>query len=164
MMEVSRIPGWGSDLYQRPGVPREKTRENGASPHERHWLELVRQVPEVRIHQTIERPHITPVFGSTAPPRGLSGVLRDYAYRYSEDKMRHWYLLVLADRVDMIEGWIEDLRAGKKPALLPSMEFRTLNKVRMGRIDPFWLGVGAAAGAGFLYLVAKRFASRRNPA
>lgn len=153
---LSRIPGWGTDLERRPGIPREKNRENGSSPHERHWLELVRQVPETKIHQTIERPHITPVFGTTAPPRGLSGVLRNYAYRFSEDKMRHWYLLAFADRIDMVEGWIEDLREGKRPALLPAMEFRTINKIRMGRLNPLWLGIGAAAGIGVLYVLFRR--------
>lgn len=164
MMEVSRIPGWGTDLERRPGIPREKNHENGSSPREKRWLELVRQVPEVKIHQTIERPHITPLFGTSAPPRGLSGLLRNFAYRFSEDKMRHWYLLVLADRIDMVEGWIEDIRDGKTPAILPAMEFRTLNRIRRGEVHPLWFGVGAAAGMGLLYFLGKRFRSRRNSA
>jgi hypothetical protein len=45
------------------------------------------------------------VFGTSAPPRGLSGAIRKYAYRrFSEGRAAHWLLLLGADRVDAIES------------------------------------------------------------
>jgi len=46
---------------------------------------------------------IPPVYGTAQPPRGLSGVLRDSAYQYPSHKARHWLILMLADRVDVLE-------------------------------------------------------------
>src|SRR5690606_6810186 len=45
----------------------------------------------------------TPVFGTAQPPHGVSGALRRAAYRLPERRARHWLLLLLADRVDMLE-------------------------------------------------------------
>jgi hypothetical protein len=48
---------------------------------------------------------LTPVFGTSTPPKGLSGVIRKYAYRrYSEARAAHWLLLLAADRVDAVES------------------------------------------------------------
>jgi hypothetical protein len=48
---------------------------------------------------------LTPVFGTSCPPKGLSGVMRKVAYkRYSEAKAAHWLLLLAADRVDALES------------------------------------------------------------
>lgn len=101
------IKGWGSDLdpKMRPGYPKEMPSDvrNVRGP------EIERQPVTVRIHQSIEHPDLTPVFGTTCPPRGLSGKLRDHAYKFSEDRLAHWLTLMLADRVDVVEGMIEDL-------------------------------------------------------
>ncbi|MCW2526411.1 MAG: hypothetical protein JWM76_1271 [Pseudonocardiales bacterium] len=44
---------------------------------------------------------LTPVFGTSCPPHGLSGTIRRLSYRrYSEARAAHWLLLLLADRVD----------------------------------------------------------------
>lgn len=134
---------WGADLEpgRRPGVPKERNRENGSSGHSSHWARIPRQKPAVKILQTVERPALTPVFGTKCPPRGLSGLLRELAFGYSEDKLRHWMLLVFADRVDMVEGWVEDLFRGKAPMILPRMEFRTLDQLR----NPKTRGKGLAS-------------------
>ena len=76
----ARIPGWGADLNQkdRPAVPRERS---------------------------VEHKFLTPVFGTSSPPKGLSGVIRKQAYaRYSEGRAAHWLLLLAADRVDAWES------------------------------------------------------------
>jgi hypothetical protein len=44
-----------------------------------------------------------PVFGTAAPIKGLSGVMRKAAYRYPDHWARHWMMLILADRVDSFE-------------------------------------------------------------
>ena len=60
-------------------------------------------------HST-ERGGVTPVFGTSVPPSGLSGMLRRRAFRRSENDVRHWMMLLLADRVNVVEGLLEDLR------------------------------------------------------
>jgi hypothetical protein len=51
---------------------------------------------------------LTPVFGTSAPPRGLSGAIRKYSYAtHSEGKAAHWLLLILADRVDAVEHHLQ---------------------------------------------------------
>ena len=57
-----------------------------------------------------ERPGITPVFGTSVPPSGLSGWIRRRAFRRSESDLRHWMLLLLADRVNVAEGLVDDVR------------------------------------------------------
>jgi hypothetical protein len=85
---------------RRPGIPRE------TPPHPAvgaHWTLPERQVSEVEVLKRKELAELPPVFGTAAPPRGLSGVLRRIAYRQSETRVRHWLLLLFADRIDAIE-------------------------------------------------------------
>jgi hypothetical protein len=44
---------------------------------------------------SIERPGLTPVFGTTVPTSGVSGAMREMAFRFSESDLRHWLLLLL---------------------------------------------------------------------
>ena len=46
---------------------------------------------------------MTPVFGTGQPLRGVSGLVRRLAYSIRETKARHWMMLLLADRVDVLE-------------------------------------------------------------
>jgi hypothetical protein len=98
----ARIPGWGADLdpKDRPSVPRERFDPdlNGA-----HWDFPERQPEKWPRERSVEHKFLTPVFGTSCPPRGLSGVVRRYAYRYSEGRAAHWLLLIGADRVDALE-------------------------------------------------------------
>jgi hypothetical protein len=55
------------------------------------------------------------VFGTSTPPIGLSGMIRRYAYKHSESTYAHWVPLVLADRIDVIQGIINDLKQGIVP-------------------------------------------------
>jgi hypothetical protein len=55
------------------------------------------------------------------PPSGLSGAMRDIAFRYSENDLRHWMLLLGADRVNVIEGILDDLAHGHVPNLWREM-------------------------------------------
>jgi hypothetical protein len=45
----------------------------------------------------------------------LSGVLRRFAFRYSESNLGHWLPLMLADRVATFEGIFGDLIRGRVP-------------------------------------------------
>ncbi len=100
----ARIPGWGADLdpRDRPAVPREQFAPGRSGAH---W-DLPERQPELwRRERSIEHKFLTPVFGTSCPPKGLSGVMRKLAYaRYSEGRAAHWLILLAADRVDAVES------------------------------------------------------------
>ena len=106
----ARIPGWGVDLdpKDRPSVPRERfdPSANGGNGH------LPERQPERWPRErSIEHAMLTPVFGTSCPPKGLSGKMRTYAYeRFSEGRAAHWLLLIAADRVDATESHLQSFR------------------------------------------------------
>ncbi len=104
----STIRGWGSDLNPatRPGVPMDKAPGIGV---EQLYPVFEQQTPHGRVHKSTEHGKLTPVFGNACPPRGVSGLIRDFAYNFSEGRLSHWLLLMAADRVDMVEELIIDL-------------------------------------------------------
>src|SRR3954451_20832891 len=79
------------------------------------WERPPRQRPTVEVLQSNERPDLTAVYGTSTPPSGLSGIIRRLAFRYSESSYGHWLPLMLADRVGVIEGVLEDLAHGHIP-------------------------------------------------
>lgn len=100
----TRIPGWGVDLdpRDRPSVPRLQfdPELTGA-----HWDFPERQPERWPRERSIEHKFLTPVFGTSCPPKGLSGVMRKFAYKkYSEGRAAHWLILIAADRVDALES------------------------------------------------------------
>ena len=100
----ARIPGWGVDLdpKDRPSVPRERFNPEGTGAH---WEFPERQEEKLPRERSIEHSILTPVFGTSAPLKGLSGVLRRYSYRrFSEGRAAHWLILIGADRVDAAES------------------------------------------------------------
>jgi len=105
----ARIPGWGSDLdpKNRPAVPREVFDPH---PYGAVWDYPDRQQEKWPRERSIEHEQLTPVFGTSCPPRGLSGAIRKFSYRrYSEGRAAHWLLLIAADRVDSVESRIRSL-------------------------------------------------------
>lgn len=113
---AGQIKGWGSDLdlATRPGVPRDKAPELGP---ESLYPPIPQQVAKVKINKSNEHGRLTPVFGTSCPPRGLSGLIRDVAYRFSEGQLPHWLVLLLADRVNVVEGLADDLARLRLPNL-----------------------------------------------
>jgi hypothetical protein len=100
----ARIPGWGADLdpRDRPSVPRLQFDPNLTGAH---WEFPDRQPEKWPRERSVEHTFLTPVFGTSCPPKGLSGVMRTYAYKkYSEARAAHWLLLLAADRVDALES------------------------------------------------------------
>ncbi|QOY96111.1 hypothetical protein IM543_09920 [Massilia sp. UMI-21] len=117
---LSHIQGWGADLDRknRPAVPMERTppRFIDAKPGDPP------QQPEtVEVLVSPERPGITPIFGTAQPPSGLSGMIRRLAFKSTENDLRHWMLLLLADRINVVEGIAEDLARGHVPNILGEM-------------------------------------------
>jgi hypothetical protein len=49
---------------------------------------------------------------------GVSGMLRRHAFKYSEGKWAHWLTLLVADRVNVIEGIISDIKQGHFPNII----------------------------------------------
>ena len=117
--ETAHIKGWGADAdpANRPAYPMERTPPRLDNVH---WDAPARQQPHVKIYHAIERPGITPVFGTSVPPRGLSGWMRRRAFRRSESDIRHWMMLLAADRVNVVEGVLADARRspGARSALV----------------------------------------------
>ena len=116
----ARIPGWGADLDRanRPGVPMERMPPRQIDADARA---LPQQPERVEVFHSIERPGITPIFGTSTPPKGMSGAIRRFAYKLSENDIRHWLLLLLADRVNVVEAIGQDLARGTIPNVLGEM-------------------------------------------
>ena len=109
----ARIPGWGADLdpKDRPSVPKEQFLPNLTGAH---WEFPERQPEKWPRERSIEHKFLTPVFGTTCPPKGLSGVIRKYSYRkFSEGRAAHWLLLMAADRVDAVESHLASFLSGR---------------------------------------------------
>lgn len=84
----------------RPGVPM----ETEPSPDEgAHWQTPLSQESEATHFHRKGIDELTPVYGTAQPPRGLSGMMRRAAYRTPEHQIRHWAMLLAADRVDILE-------------------------------------------------------------
>ncbi len=100
----ARIPGWGVDLdpNDRPSVPRERFDPDLSGAH---WELPERQPEKWPRERSIEHEALPPVFGTSCPPKGVSGAMRKYAYaKLSEGRAAHWLILVVADRVDSLES------------------------------------------------------------
>ena len=117
------VSGWGVDLdpADRPAYPMERTppRLEGM-----HWHEPEQQPLTVEVLHSTERPGLTPVFGTGQPPSGVSGFVRRAAFKYSENDIRHWLMLLFADRVNVVEGVVDDLAHGHVPNVFAEMGWR----------------------------------------
>jgi hypothetical protein len=109
------IKGWGVDADPKndPTYPmKHRTNEE----HKGYsWERPPQQPVNIEVLHSNERPNVTAVFGTSVPPSGLSGMIRRYAFKYSESSYGHWLPLLIADRVNVVEGILEDLRQGHIP-------------------------------------------------
>lgn len=156
--DLSHIQGWGADLdhKHRPAVPMEHSppRLEGAP------IAAPSQQPEhVEILVSPERPHITPLFGTSAPPSGISGMLRRLAYKMTENDVRHFMLLLLADRINVVEGIGEDLLNGHIPNVLGEMGIKAEWKHNPVGLVKKAAVVTAVASIGY-YLLKRRDSQR----
>jgi hypothetical protein len=114
-IDPAQVKGWGidADPENDPTYPY-KTRNNGE--HEGYsWERPTQQPADVEVLHSNERPNVSATFGTSVPPSGLSGMIRRCAFNYSESAYSHWLPLMLADRVGVVEGYIEDLSRGRVP-------------------------------------------------
>ena len=105
---ANAIKGWGvdADFSKRPGVPMETQPQSDPGAH---WQAPPRQVPQIEKLKRMEVSILTPVFGTCQPIHGLSGELKRRAYSIPEHKASHWLLLLLSDRVDVLESGVKNL-------------------------------------------------------
>ncbi len=117
-------------LENRPGVPMERS---PAAPEPFAPREIPPQ--ERRVEVLVEPEHdLTPVFGTAAPPHGISGAIRRAAYTFPDYRVRRWLLLLLADRLESQEARI----------------------ARVMRSPVAWIGGGLVLAAGAASLFARR--------
>ncbi len=114
----THINGWGidADPENEPTYP---MKHYTGDDHKRiNWERPPLQEPTVEVLHSNERPGLSAVFGTVSPPAGLSGAIRRFAFRNSESSYAHWLPLILADRINMIEGVIDDLAHGHIPNII----------------------------------------------
>jgi len=141
----SKIKGWGSDLdlAVRPGVPNDKAPQLG---YESLYPDIEPQVATAKVHKSTEHMRMPPVFGNVCPPKALSGLIRDHAFKFSEGQTRHWLYLVLADRVDMVEVLVSDVLRLDIPNIPKEMGMGAVLKHDKRAILK-WAGVGLGVAA-----------------
>src|SRR5690606_41807212 len=86
-------------LEDRPGVPMEAEPEPAEGVH---WEEIPRQPVRQTVLKRRGLTRLTPVFGTSVPPRGIIGLRRRVAYRIPEHLAPHWLHLKAAAPVDLI--------------------------------------------------------------
>jgi hypothetical protein len=151
-IDTSKIIGWGVDA-DPDNDPTYPYRERSGDDHSGQWRRPARQEPEVELLHSIEHKLTPAVFGTSSPPKWISGWMRRLAFRWSESHWAHWMILLGADRVNMAEGLVEDLARGKLPNIPKEMgvpaEWRH-NKTGLVKK----VGVAALIGGG-LYTLAR---------
>jgi hypothetical protein len=116
--QYKHIKGWGVDA-DPTNEPTHPMKKYTGDDHQRiNWQRPALQQYNVEILKSNERPTLSAVNGTAVPPSGLSGVLRRYAFKYSESSYGHWLPLLLADRINVVEGIVDDIKSGHFPNIL----------------------------------------------
>ncbi|QRO01523.1 hypothetical protein JRI60_22130 [Archangium violaceum] len=128
---------WGVDreLSRRPGVPMMRPPEPW--PNARLDIEPMDPARSAVFKHGRPNREWPPVFGTTCPPKGLSGLIRKWASSLPDHKPQYWLLKLLGDRVDSAEH-------------------------RLKKLAPVALPLAAAGLLGRLYLRDKRSGPRRG--
>lgn len=119
--EPKNIPGWGMDADPENDPTYPMKHRDGSDYQRIHYDRAPQQQQNIEVLHSIERPGITRVFGTSTPPAGLSGAVRRFAFKYSEATATHWMTLVLADRINVIEGIVADIKKGHVPNLVAEL-------------------------------------------
>jgi hypothetical protein len=113
--DPSQVAGWGVDVDPKndPTYPMKHRTDGEHAGYS--WERPPQQPATVEVLRSIERSDLTTAFGTSTPPAGPSGAIRRFAFRYSESSYAHWLPLMLADRVAVAEGNLEDLKSVRVP-------------------------------------------------
>jgi hypothetical protein len=153
------IKGWGvdADAKNDPTYPMKK-RNNGE--HAGYsWERPTQQPITVEVLHSNERPSVSATFGTSTPPAGLSGLIRRFAFRYSESSYGHWLPLMLADRISVVEGIADDLRRGHFPNIVGELGWNAEWKHNRASLVSRIL-VGAAITSAAVFYLRSRTAER----
>ena len=155
-IDPSQIKGWGVDANPKndPTYPMKK-RNNGE--HAGYSWERPPQQPiNVEVLHSNERPNVSATFGTSTPPSGLSGMIRRVAFKYSESSYGHWLPLMLADRVGVVEGVLDDLTRGRVPNILAERGWKAEWKHNRKSLVTRVLIGAVLASAAVVYLRSRR--------
>jgi|GEM_PF-465789 len=151
-VDTSRINGWGvdADTENDPVYPyRDRAGDEGLT---NKWVRPAQQQPDVEILQSIEHVRMPAVFGTSTPPSGVSGMIRRAAFTWSESNWLHWLLLMGADRINVVEGVVEDLARAKVPNIPAEMGIKSeLRHNKVGFAKKMAV-IGAIGGIAYLML------------
>jgi len=156
VIDPSKIKGWGVDADPKndPTYPM-KHRNNGE--HAGYSWERPSQQPiDVEILHSNERPNVSAAFGTSTPPSGLSGMIRRTAFNYSESSYGHWVPLMLADRVGVVEGILDDLSHGHVPNIFQELGWKAEWKYNRKSLITRVLVGAALASVAVAYVRRKR--------
>jgi hypothetical protein len=158
--DPATIPGWGVDIdpANDPTYPyRNRSEDNGLN---NAWTRPPVQQTDVEILQSIEHVRQPAVVGTSTPPSWLSGMIRRAAFRYSESHWAHWLMLMGADRINVVEGIVQDLGRAKIPNIPAEMGIRSEWKHNKTGLAKKVAVIGAVSAVAFLLF--SRSASRRD--
>ncbi|WMJ75514.1 hypothetical protein RCC89_20465 [Cytophagaceae bacterium ABcell3] len=152
-MEIQKdVKGWGvdADIKIDPTYPMRKHVEG---EHEGYnWERPPLQKVDIEVLRTNERINMPAVFGTSVPPSGLSGYIRRLAFKYGEGSFAHWIPLLVADRVNVVEGIIDDLKQGYVPNIFVERGIKAEWKYnKLGLLRKFVTG-GAVAFVAFSFV------------
>ena len=157
--DQTQVTGRGMDADPRndPTYPMKRHTEGEHAGY--RWERPPQQPVDVEVLQSIERPNVTAVFGTATPPAGVSGMIRRFAFRYSESSYGHWLPLMVADRVSVGEGLLDDLAHGNLPNIVGEMGWKAeWHYNRMGLVRRLLVRM-VLASAAVAYLQRRRGAS-----
>lgn len=149
-IDPSTVPGWGvdADPQNDPTYPmRDFARDDSRGMN---WTRPPQQRARVEVLTSIEYNARPAVVGTSTPPRGVSGVIRRQAFRYSESQWAHWLMLMAADRVNVVEGVVDDLARGRVPNVPAEMGARAELAHNGSGLAAKLALTGAAIGLGIL--------------
>lgn len=150
-IDPNQVTGWGldADPENDPTYPM-KTHVEGE--HDGYdWKRPEQQSENVEVLHSTERPNLAAAFGTTLPPSGVSGMIRRAAFNYSENSYAHWLPLMLADRVQMVEGVVDDLAHGTVPNIFKELGWGAEWKYnRKAFVTKLAVGTGVVVGLGLL--------------
>jgi hypothetical protein len=151
-IDTATVPGWGvdADPENDPAYPMRHTEQ--METRGLNWQRPAIQDPGVEVLQSIEHNRRPAVTGTSAPPRGVSGMVRRAAFTRSESDWFHWLMLMGADRLSVVEGVVDDVRQGRLPNIPAEMGLRAEwrhNKKGLAIKS----AVAVAAGAGLVALL-----------
>ena len=127
-VDYSLIKGWGidADPDNDPTYPMKQRTDAEQTGYS--WTRPPQQPQDVEVLHSIERPNVTATFGTSAPPQGLSGMIRRWAFKSSESSYAHWLPLIFADRVNVIEGIVDDFKQGHVPNIFGEKGYKAIWK------------------------------------